>query len=76
MKDELWQYILDNFTIDNDGRKIICNVLDWIWLQSMDKEDTVNTLLILLDGIGIEKEEIEKFVNWDQATKCVLGMKQ
>lgn len=65
MKDALWQYILYNFTIDNDGRKIICNILDWIWLQSMDKEDTVNTLLILLDGIGIEKEEIEKFVNWD-----------
>lgn len=65
MKDELWQYIFDNFTIDNDGRKIICNILDWIWLQSIDKEDTVNTLLILLDGIGIEKEEIEKFVNWD-----------
>lgn len=33
MKNELWQYILDNFTIDNDGRKIICNILDWIWLQ-------------------------------------------
>lgn len=65
MKDALWQYIKDNFTIDNDGRKIICNILDWIWLQSMDKEDTVNTLLILLDGIGIEKEEIEKFVNWN-----------
>lgn len=65
MKNELWQYILDNFIIDNDGRKIICNILDWIWLQSMDKEDTVNTLLILLDGIGIEKEEIEKFVNRD-----------
>ena len=65
MKNELWQYILDNFTIDNDGRKIICNILDWILLQSMDKEDTVNTLLILLDGIGIEKEEIEKFVNRD-----------
>ena len=65
MKDEFWQYILDNFTIDHDGRKIICNILDWIWLQPMDKEDTVNTLLILLNGIGIEKEEIEKFVNWD-----------
>lgn len=65
MKEEFWQYILDNFTIDNDGRKMIYNILDWIWLQSMDKEDTVNTLLILLDGIGIEREEIEKFVNWD-----------
>ena len=65
MKEKFWQYILDNFTIDNDGRKMICNILDWIWLQSMDKEDTVNALLLLLDGIGIEKEEIEQFVNWD-----------
>lgn len=62
---KFWQYILDNFTIDNNGRKIICNILDWIWLQSMDKEDTVSVLLFLLDGIGIEKEEIEKFINWD-----------
>ena len=53
MKEKFWQYILDNFTIDNDGRKMICNILDWIWLQSMDKEDTVNALLLLLDGIGI-----------------------
>ena len=68
MKEKFWQYILDNFTIDNDGRKMISNILDWIWLQSMDKEDTVNALLLLLDGIGIgiEKEEIEQFVNWDQ----------
>lgn len=65
MKEKFWQYILDNFTVDNDGRKMICNILDWIWLQSMDKEDTVNALSLLLDGIGIKKEEIEQFVNWD-----------
>lgn len=69
MKEKFWQYILDNFTIDNDGRKMICNILDWIWLQSMDKEDTVNTLLLLLDGIGIEKEEIKQFIDWDQVSK-------
>ena len=65
MKEKFWQYILDNFTIDNDGRKIISNIIDWFWMESFDKEDTVNTLLLLLDGIGIEKEEIEQFVNWD-----------
>lgn len=31
----------------------------------MDKEDTVSTLLFLLDGIGIEREEIEQFVDWN-----------
>ena len=65
MKEKFWQYILDNFTIDNDGRKMISNIIDWFWKESFDKEDTVNALMFLLDGIGIEKEEIEKFVNWD-----------
>lgn len=65
MKEKFWQYILDNFTIDNDGRKIISNIIDWFWMESFDKEDTVKALLLLLDGIGIEKEEIEQFVNWD-----------
>ena len=65
MKEKFWQYILGNVTIDNDGRKIISNIIDWFWMESFDKEDTVNALLLLLDGIGIEKEEIEQFVNWD-----------
>lgn len=65
MKNKFWQYILDNFTIDNDGRKMICNILDWVWLQSMDKEDTVSVLMFLLDGIGIERKEIEQFIDWD-----------
>ena len=65
MKEKFWQYILDNFTIDNDGRKIISNIIDWFWMESFDKEDIVNALMLLLNGIGIEKEEIEKFVDWD-----------
>lgn len=65
MKDKFWQYILDNFTIDNDGRKMIRNILDWVWLQSMDKEDTVSALIFLLNGIGIERKEIEQFIDWD-----------
>lgn len=65
IKEKFWQYILDNFTIDNDGRKIISNIIDWFWMESFDKEDTVNALLLLLDGIGIEKEEIEQFIDWD-----------
>ena len=44
---------------------IISNILNWVWVQAMDKEDTVNAMMELLDGIGIEKEEIERFINWD-----------
>ena len=56
---------LDNFTVDNDGIKMITNIINWVWTQTMDKEDTVSTLLFLLDGIGIEREEIEQFVDWN-----------
>lgn len=65
MKEKFFQYILDNFTIDNDGIRIIDNIINWVWTQTMDKEDTVRTLLFLLDGIGIEREEIEQFVDWN-----------
>jgi len=65
MKKKFWEYILENFTIDNNDRKIIYNIIDWVWMQSMDKEDSVNTLDFLLDGIGIKKEEIEQFIDWN-----------
>lgn len=65
MKKKFWEYILENFTIDNNGRKIIHNIIDWVWMQPMDKEDSVNTLDFLLDGIGIKKEEIEQFIDWN-----------
>lgn len=64
-KDEFFEYILENFTIDNDGRKLISNILDWIWVQSMDKEDSVNCLITLLDGIGLTEDEIGQFINWE-----------
>ena len=56
MKKKFEEYILENFTIDNNGRKIIYNIIDQVWMQSMDKEDSVNTLDFLLDGIGIKKK--------------------
>ena len=65
MREKFLQYILDNFTIDNDGRRIISNIIDWFWMESFDKKDTVDALLLLLDGIGIEKEEIEQFIDWN-----------
>lgn len=64
-KDEFFEYILENFTIDNDGRRLISNILDWIWMQSMDKEDSVNCLMLLLDGIGLTEDEISQFINWE-----------
>lgn len=65
MKEKFQEYIFENFTIDNDGKRMIVNIIEWIWVQSMDKEDTVEALRFLLDGIGIRRDEIERFINWD-----------
>lgn len=65
MEEEFKNYIIENFTLDLDGKMMVSNILNWIWVQAMDKENTVNALMELLDGIGIEKEEIEQFINWD-----------
>ena len=65
MKEKFQEYIFENFTIDIDGKRMIRNIIDWIWVQSMDKEDTIEALMFLLDGIGIQREEIERFINWD-----------
>lgn len=64
MKEKFYKYILENCTLDHDGRMLVDNILEWIWVQAMDKEDTVNALSLLLDGIGLTKEEISQFVNW------------
>ncbi len=64
MKEKFYKYILENSTLDHDGRMLVDNILEWIWVQAMDKEDTVNALSLLLDGIGLTKEEISQFVNW------------
>ena len=71
MKKKFWEYILENFTIDNNGRKIIYNIIDWVWMQSMDKEDSVNTLDFLLDGIGIKKEDLKHI--FERLYKCDKG---
>lgn len=56
----LFEYIRENFNIDGYGF-LVRNIIDWTNTQSMDREDTISTLVELLNGIGITKEEIEKF---------------
>ncbi|HBM34109.1 MAG TPA: hypothetical protein DD395_08400 [Lachnospiraceae bacterium] len=59
MKEKLKKYIFENFTLGLDVKMMVYNILNWIWGQAMDKEDTINALMKLLNGIGIEKEEIK-----------------
>lgn len=65
MKYKLYEYIKENFNVDTDGLKIIWNVIDWTFNQSMDKEDTISSLVCMLDGFGIYREEIESFIDGD-----------
>lgn len=68
MKEKFKNYIFENYLNEKDlilSRKMVSNILEWIWCNSMDKEDSVNALSLMLDGIGISKEEIEKFIDWN-----------
>ena len=38
-KEEFYEYIKEHFSIDVDGMRLIRNIIDWIWMQSFDKED-------------------------------------
>ncbi len=58
MANRLFTYLVDNFSITD--RYLIRNICDWVFTQSMDKEDTINCLLCILDGVGIKREEIER----------------
>lgn len=62
IKERLKEYILENYTIEcGAARHFLDNILNWVFLQSMDYEDTINSLASLLDGIGITINEIKKF---------------
>lgn len=63
-KEKFYDYIGENFSIDTDGMNLVGNIIAWVWLQSLDKEETVHILSALLDGIGITTPEIEQFIDW------------
>lgn len=64
-KEEFYEYIKEHFSMDVDGMRLIRNIIDWVWMQSFDKEDTVKALSALLDNIGITTSEIEQFIDWN-----------
>ncbi len=44
---------------------LVENIINWVMTQSMDKENTINALLCMLDGIDINKKELEKMIELD-----------
>ena len=67
-KSKLLNYIFENFTLERSAAThLVTNIVSWVAMQSMDEEDTVMTLICLLDGLGLEDSEIEKFVKGEKA---------
>ena len=62
-KDELFDYIINNFDIEwGTARMLVFNILTYVVESSLSSEDTITSLLCLLDNTGITREEIEKFI--------------
>lgn len=60
-KEEFYQYILDNFTIDATSARLIRSILDFVENNYIDENEQYNVLCELLDGtIGLTDEEIKK----------------
>ena len=59
MKEKLFEYICENFSISD--KYLVRNILEWILMQSMDTTDTVDALLCIFDGMGITRNELLKF---------------
>lgn len=55
---KLQVYIEENFTLDGTSRNLIRNILDYVAAQGQDQEETLDSLMDLMDGIGVEREEL------------------
>ena len=43
-------------------RRLIENIVTWVVMQSMDKEDTISALMCMLDGISVSRRELERLI--------------
>lgn len=59
---KLQVYIEENFTLDGTSRNLIRNILDYVAAQGQDQEETLDSLMDLMDGIGVEREELQGFL--------------
>lgn len=59
-KQQFKDYINDNFSISGEAKRLISSILDYVEEQHMDICEQHTALIQLLDGIGLEEEEIVK----------------
>lgn len=56
--DSFQEYIEENFNIYNAGALLIRNIIEYVKTKDLNIDETVDLLMILLDGLGIDKSEI------------------
>ena len=58
-KKQFFEYITGNFTLDVTSRNLVLNILDYVESKVYGEDEIQDALLELLDGIGLEDEEIK-----------------
>lgn len=63
IKSDLLQcYIEQNFNVNN-AEYLVRNIIYYVAMQGLSKDDTVDMLLCLFDDMGITKGELEKYID-------------
>lgn len=61
-KDEVYNYIIENFDISGEAGRLIINILHFVSENYSEKREQYKALYDLLDGtIGLEEEEVKRF---------------
>ncbi len=74
----LAEYLYDIIKKENPSIRIsesvVKDIVDWVNLQSMDREDTISTLACLLQSTGITEQHIEEYYikqSLDEKELCI-----
>ena len=59
-KDEFYNYILENFSLDGTARRLIQNILDYIEKTAPDENEQYQIACDLLAGFGMTDAEMRK----------------
>lgn len=56
-KDQFYEYVRENFTLDGTSLRLIRNILDYVAVQGCPYKEQQALLSALLDGFGLTEEE-------------------
>ena len=64
VKQRVYDYVRDNFTVDVDGMHLVDSVADYV-SKIKSREEAINALTKLLEGIGFTEKDAEKALRGD-----------